>query len=309
MTRSIASIFNGPAGVRAGWRFLAFVAIVFALGWVLGMLADRAISWLHVPSRWLDSLAPAQMLIGEILFAIPTAVATYVMARLERRPILSYGFTPSPRSAARFLEGVLAGSAAPAAVALLMLAFGGMTIRGFGLHGTQWLVYPAGWLVVMLMVGFVEEATFRGYPLFALRRGLGFWPAAAVMTLLFGAAHLGKQGENAADIGSVIFLGLFACFTLWMTGSLWFAAGFHFAFDFMQFFVIGTRNGSQTPQGTLFDARFPGPAWINGGPLGTEASYFVFPVTLALFAYVAWRYAGRRNVLQTANETISPASR
>jgi hypothetical protein len=58
----------------------------------------------------------------------------------------------------------------------------------------------------------------------------------------------------------------------------------------MQFFVIGTRNGSQVPIGTLFNATFPGPAWINGGPLGTEASYFMFPVTLALFAYVALRY-------------------
>lgn len=88
-------------------------------------------------------------------------------------------------------------------------------------------------------------------------------------------------------IGSVVLLGFFKCFTLWKTGSLWFAAGFHFAFDFLQFFVIGTRNGSQTPQGTLFDARFP----------------------VALFAYVAWRYSARRGDLQAANETISPASR
>ena len=78
--------------------------------------------------------------------------------------------------------------------------------------------------------------------------------------------------------------------SLWRTGSLWFAAGFHFAFDFMQFFVIGTRNGSQTPRGTLFNVSFPGPAWVNGGPLGTEASYFIFPLTVALLAYILWRY-------------------
>ena len=76
----------------------------------------------------------------------------------------------------------------------------------------------------------------------------------------------------------------------WRTGSLWFAAGFHFAFDFMQFFVIGTRNGSETPQGTLLNVSFPGPAWVNGGPLGTEASYFIFPLTVALLAYILWRY-------------------
>ena len=58
----------------------------------------------------------------------------------------------------------------------------------------------------------------------------------------------------------------------------------------MQFFVIGTRNGSQQPMGTLFNATFNGPAWVNGGPLGTEASYFVFPVTIAMLAYILWRY-------------------
>ena len=87
-----------------------------------------------------------------------------------------------------------------------------------------------------------------------------------------------------------MLIGLFVCFTLWKTGTLWLAAGFHFAFDYMQFFIIGTPNGSQHPVGTLFISTFSGPAWVNGGPLGTEASYFTFPVTIALFVYIAMRY-------------------
>jgi hypothetical protein len=71
---------------------------------------------------------------------------------------------------------------------------------------------------------------------------------------------------------------------------LWLAAGFHCTFDFMQFFVIGTRNGGAQPVGHLLDVAFPGPAWANGGPLGTEASYFMLPVIALLFAYVLLRY-------------------
>jgi hypothetical protein len=71
-----------------------------------------------------------------------------------------------------------------------------------------------------------------------------------------------------------------------VTGSLWWAVGWHAAFDFGQLFIIGTRNGGQVPQGRLLDATFPGPAWITGGELGSEASYFMIPPTIATFFYV-----------------------
>lgn len=283
-------IFRGTHGVRSGWRVLAFFVIAIALNFAVGAAFSALIVPLHLSQAWLEQLGPGQMVLDELMVGIPVIVATLVMARFERRSILSYGFTPSAAARPHYFEGVLIGVLAPAIVMALMIAFGGMQVHGIGLHGADWIVYPLGWLVVMLMVGFFEEAGFRGYGLFALARGIGFWPAALVLTLLFGAAHLGKQGENAIDISSVLFLGLFMCFTLWKTGSLWLAAGFHFAFDYMQFFVIGTPNGSQHPVGTLLNASFNGPAWVNGGPLGTEASYFAFPVTALLFLYVMWRY-------------------
>jgi uncharacterized protein len=283
-------IFKGSNGVRAGWRFLAFAALFFGLSYIfsfpLGWLGDA----LRIPNAWYNVLGPGQMAFQEVGLLIPVALTTYVMARLERRSILSYGFTPQPRAPGLYFEGAVVAFVLAALAAVLMIAFGGMHIAGLGLRGSDWLIYPLGWLIVMLLVGFVEEAMFRGYPLYALSRGMGFWPAAIVMTLLFGAGHVGKTGENAVDIGSVMFLGFTMCVAINRTGSLWFATGFHFMFDLMQFFVIGTRNGSQTPQGTLFSVTFPGPAWVNGGPLGTEASYFVFPLTVAMLAFILWRF-------------------
>jgi hypothetical protein len=89
----------------------------------------------------------------------------------------------------RFRDGVVLGIVNPAVIMILMIAFGGRQIQGFGLQGAEWIVYPLGWLGVMLMIGFFE--------------GIGFWPAATVITMLFGAAHLGKEGENVVDIASV----------------------------------------------------------------------------------------------------------
>lgn len=283
-------VFMGSNGVRAGWRFLAWLVILVGVF----LPVELALQWLSdapvFPPHWFDASGPGQLIYSEIALLVPVVVATFVMSRFERTSVLAYGFSPQPRARGLYLEGVLVALVMTVIAGALMMAFGGMQIHGFGLSGAGWLIFPIGWLVAMLLVGFDEEYIFRGYGLVSLARGIGFWPAAIVLSLLFGAAHLTKTGENAVDIGSIIFIGFTMCVALWRTGSLWFAAGFHFMFDFMQFFVIGTRNGSQTPQGTLFNATFPGPAWVNGGPLGTEASYFIFPLTVAVLAYILWRY-------------------
>jgi membrane protease YdiL (CAAX protease family) len=101
-----------------------------------------------------------------------------------------------------------------------------------------------------------------------------------ITTALFAGLHLVKPHENAIDIGMIFALGLIICISVRITGSLWWAVGWHAAFDFGQLFIIGTRNGGRVPQGRLFDVTFLGPAWITGGELGTEASYFMIPTVL-----------------------------
>ena len=88
------------------------------------------------------------------------------------------------------------------------------------------------------------------------------------------------------DIGMIFVLGLAICLSVRRTGTLWWAVGWHTAFDFGQFFLIGTNNGGQTPVGHLFKVSFPGSAWLNGGELGTEASVFMVPAAIATFVYV-----------------------
>lgn len=278
-------IFVGPAGVRAGWRLAAFVALVTALSFIGQVLLAPVVR--SVPGWQVrGAIVPQAMAVSEIVLLIVALIATAILARFEKRPVWSYGFQNRGDAGRRYFEGVVLGVLAFGVVGALMYAFGGFRIDGFNLRGAEWYTYPLLWLGVMLLVGFAEEMLFRGYGIYALTRGMGFWPAAVVMTLLFGLAHLGKDGENAVDIASILFIGLFLCFTLWRTGSLWLAAGFHFAVDYVQFFIIGTRNGSAVPMGHLLNSSFPGPAWINGGQLGTEASYFVFPVTALLFLAV-----------------------
>lgn len=281
------TIFYGPYGLRAGWRFLAYLAILIAL--VLSFQAF-VIPRLAVALNLPDTLTGYGLLLAEIFEGVAVFGATAVMAAFERNRIDAYGLPARAAFGRRFWEGAAIGVVAAGAVAFAMIASGAMIVHGLALHGGVLVATGLVWLLAMLLVGVNEEYMFRGYPLQALARGMGFWPAAILLSLLFGAAHLTKSDENAIDVTNIILLGLLLCFTLQRTGSLWLAAGFHFSFDFMQFFVIGTRNGGAEPVGHLFDVSFPGPAWANGGLLGTEASYFMLPVIALAFVYIALRY-------------------
>jgi len=283
---SIASIFIGPDGLRAGWRFL-----LFALGIELGALVVEE-PLAQVLARYfainLRELSAPALLIREFVFCLSVFLVTGIAALAERRRIDSYGLPIEQAFGKFFWKGMLAGLLVVLFVAGAMILSGAMVLHGLALHGSDLAMFTLLWFVANILIGLSEEYTFRGYGLQSLWRGAGFWPAALITTAIFAGEHLEKPGENAMDIGMIFFLGLILCLSVRKTGSLWWAVGWHAGFDFGQLFLIGTRNGGQTPVGRLFNVTFPGPAWLNGGELGTEASVFMVPAAIATLIYVIW---------------------
>ncbi len=277
-------LFIGPDGLRHGWRFLIFAAAIFL---VVQFLEQPAIAFLaaklHVNR---SALSAPSIIVSDGFDLIVILVVTGVAARFEQRRVDSYGLPVNEAFGGFFWDGVIAGFAAIAFVGAGMLISGGLLVHGVALHGAQLITSPVLWLIAMLLVGVMEEYLFRGYALQSLWRGAGFWSAALITTALFAGDHLEKPHENAIDIGMIFALAIVLCISVRVTGSLWWAVGWHAAFDFGQFFVIGTPNGGRVPQGRLFDVTFPGPAWITGGELGTEASYFMIPAVIGTFLYV-----------------------
>ena len=280
----IKQLFIGSGGLRNGWRFLLFVVLLvaivqFATRPVLLFLANS----LHIDP---DTLSAPGLIVSDAFDLGVILIITGVFAFFEKRRIDSYGLPIEQAFRGRFWNGAAVGLATTIFVTIGMLLSGGMKIQGIALHGWDIVVSPLLWLVAMLLVGLAEEYVFRGYALQSLWRGAGFWPAALITTALFAGAHLSKPHENAIDIGMIFALGLIICLSVRVSGSLWWAVGWHAAFDFGQLFLIGTRNGGQVPVGRLFDVSFPGPAWSNGGELGTEASYFMIPAAILNLIYV-----------------------
>jgi len=159
------------------------------------------------------------------------------------------------------------------------------------------------WAVGFALVGIFEEFTFRGYAQFVLSEGIGFWPAAFLLSASFGAVHLQNPGEDWVGALSVTVFGLFACFTLRRTGSLWFAVGFHAAGDFAETFLYSVPDSGMLAKGHLLNSNFHGPRWLTGGTIGPEGSVFGFLLFLMAFVIFAWLYPP----VKSENPLIEPA--
>jgi hypothetical protein len=287
---SASAIVIGPdRKLRPIWRALIFVLLIV---FVLMPLTNEVLDLILGPAPPGPFVFnPSNISLVETTNFACAFIATGLFAWYEHRRIDSYGMPVGQALKLPTFEGFLVGTVQASAVALAMLALGGMQIHGLALSGSAIAVSTLAWFGACLCVGISEEFLFRGYFLQTLWKAIGFWPASAVIAAIFAAVHYFlKPGENLWDVISLVSFSLLCCYSVLRTGNLWFAVGLHVSYDFMQLFVIGTQNGGQFPQGRLLDATFNGPAWLNGGPLGTEASWLAWPMDALAFAYIWWRY-------------------
>jgi uncharacterized protein len=275
----VRKIFFNSAGLRAGWRLLIFVGIVVGLSF----LADWIIPKIFHPEQraFLD---PVGMISDELQSIILVLIATGIMARIERRRFADYGIPTRNAFGRHFWVGLVWGLASTSLLVGLIAAFGGYRILGLAIHGGVLWYFLGLWIIANLLIGFAEEIQFRAYLLATLADGIGFWAAAILLSVGFGALHYFlKTHERWEDFASTGLLGLFICLTLRRTGSLAFAIGFHAAFDFANLFVWSGQNAGEYAVGHLLETRWQGPQWLTGGPLGPEASWMVFVVIALMF--------------------------
>lgn len=285
--RDVSWIFVGPDGLRAGWSLFLYATVVVLLYFAAIFLFGP---WLGPDAA--GELSPVHGLIGESLLFVIVVAATLVMARIEGRRWLAYGFRGHARGV-RFVSGLFWGFAAISALVLALRQLGHLTLERSALSAGAAAKDAALWGVMFLLTGFTEEAGFRGYPQFTLTRGIGFWWGAFLVAALFGVAHGYNPGESPVGLFSVAAVALVFCLSLWYTGSLWWAVGFHAAWDWGESCVYGTADSGMAAQGHLLTAHPVGPVVWSGGSTGPEGSLLILPL-LALIAAAMFLWWGRR---------------
>jgi membrane protease YdiL (CAAX protease family) len=180
-----------------------------------------------------------------------------------------------------------------ASITLLLAAMYGLRVFDLGhlaMHGVRIVKFAAFWGMFFLLVGFFEDFLFRGYSQFTLTRAIGFWPAALFLSCLFGWTHRGNQGEQWMGLLAAAAIGLFFCLTLRRTGNLWFAVGFHAAWDWGETFVYSVPDSGTLFPGHLLKSSFHGPRWLTGGSVGPEGSMLCFVVIALTWAAFSKAY-------------------
>lgn len=288
-------IFVGSAGIRAGWSMLIFVVLVVAQIAVVALIAGAITHKVDFRKAVQGDISPITQLSTEAVFVIAMLVATLVMSRIEGRSLFSYGLGGTKRLR-HCAYGAVSGLLAMLVLAAILVLTHNLVIDGLALHGATILAYAAIWGFIFFLVGVAEEGQFRGYLLYTLTRGTNFFWASIIMALFFGAVHSQNPGEAPFGLINVIAIGLVFTYSLWLTGSLWWAIGAHAAWDWTQSYALGVADSGLHMKGHLLASHPGGAPLLSGGTTGPEGSLYSFAVLALLAAglYLAW---GKRKAI------------
>lgn len=268
------ALFYGPTELRSGWRFLTFAVIVMAL-----MVAKTAL--IRVLPHSTDQATT--YLVDKILKFAVFLLGSWIMARIEARTIADYGLPWRRMFGRQFWEGAVVAFVCLSAFLITLRVVGLFRFGGMALHGSDIWKWGALYGLGFMIVALEEEFHYRGYGLYTLTQGMGFWPAAILLSAAFGYSHIGNPGETWLGAFNASAGGLLFCLLLRRSGNLWLPIGFHASWDWTQTYFYGIPDSGHTLPGHLFSGKFVGSRWLTGGSVGPEGS-----VLLTLLLVLFW---------------------
>ena len=295
-------IFFGKDGLRAGWSLLLFIAFVL----LIGKVCHTLIQSFHQPAP-VRRGAPqpvSLLLITDGLNFFVVAFSAFLVSLIEKRRFSSYGLGSIRGRVGQFLMGSLWGGIFLSALVVALRLTGHLVFDGRLLFGAQAIQWGVLWLIAFLLVGLFEEYFLRGFFQFTVARGLagisgalgmgertrkviGFWLSALFFAFIFGLGHQSNSGESPVGLLAAGIVSLVFVFSLWRTGSLWWAVGFHAVWDWAESFVYGVGDSGMMAEQHLLASHPVGTPLMSGGLTGPEGSVYVFGILLLTTAVIA----------------------
>jgi uncharacterized protein len=273
-------VFLGPNGLRAGWRLLIFVLVVF--------LVSRAVNFSirHTPplrdwfraNQTTTEFTPVGMMASEGLAALLLMICVGIMGLIEKRSFADYGMPINEAFGKRFWQGVPLGFVMLSLLLAMLAALHGFSLDGVAVGGAEAVKFGLLYFIGFILVGIFEEFSFRGYLQYTLGSGIGFWPAAVLLACLFGYSHSTNSGEAKLGLVMAGSFGLVCAFALFRTGNLWLPIGMHASWDWGETYFYGTPDSGLLARGHFLNSAPHGATWLSGGSVGPEGSVLVFAI-------------------------------
>ncbi len=315
---TLHKIFIGKDGLRAGWSLLIFIALMAALLFCVNVIGHKIHPSAPKTAKANSDVSITSGLILESSTFLVILLATWIMSKIERRPNSVYGLGGS-RKLPHFLAGMAWGVACLSLLVVTLWKTGLLVFDSRLLSGSAIFRYGAIWLLGFLFVGLTEEYLTRGYLQYTLTRGLagiyqwifktrhsatlGFWTSAIIFSILFGLGHRGNPGESPIGLLAAGLVAMVFCLSLWRTGSLWWAIGFHGSWDWAQSFLYGVADSGTMVQHHLLATHPVGRPILSGGATGPEGSIFIIAI-LALVSVIVLFTLPRVQNSYTPNRVI-----
>jgi hypothetical protein len=153
-------------------------------------------------------------------------------------------------------------------------------------------------LAAMASVAVNEELLFRGVvQRFAVAR-FGPWIGLVISCVVFGLSHLVNGGNPEGAIAIIIQGGVVLGAAYIVTGNLWLAIGFHFAWDVTEGSIFSvTNSGTNDEPIGILHTTLHGSSLLTGGSFGPEGG-LVAPIVCLVVALAMLRRAARTGKLR-----------
>ena len=275
--------------IRSGWR-LAFQFILMEEIVFLGYLIFPGFTTTIVGTALVSGL-------GIIL-------SVWLCTRyLDRRSVSDLGLHIRGVWFLEFILGLLTSAVAMLFIFVTEWSFGWLKVEGYawnlsGNSGYIW--YLAGYLILMMFVGFYEELMYRGYQLTNLLEGLttenndkrgAVIGAILISSVLFGAAHLSNPHVTWMAAFNIMTAGFMLAIPFFVTGRLGLSIGLHAGWNFVEAGILGFPVSGLTYEHTMITVTQHGPATWTGGAFGPEGG-MLGVVGIALIIVIELIYFG-----------------
>ncbi len=301
-TPRLVGVFLKGGDLRPFWRFMLSVPLII-LAVMLAVMASGGLrphpAWL---GRTLGSLLWQELFLFPLLLILFTALAGV----LDRKPLGAVGFAFHERWKQELAEGVILGGGMMLVVAGLEHTFGSARFSSTALPPERTLVAAALYLFFLLLAAANEELVFRGYAFQRLAEAIRPAGAVVLFSVLFALGHLANPSHTLISTVNTVLIGVLLAVAYLRTRALWVPLGVHFAWNYVQGFVLGLPvSGLSIPHAWL-TAQVHGNRLLTGGAYGPEGSWLTTAVILVGLVYVS--ASPRLRVSQTMRRLNSPAA-
>ncbi len=279
----VASVFILDFIINIAWSFVTVI--------IFGVIFYSARGSYANGNEIIDQMvrSPEYLFIISIYNIFVIMVTYLVWKFVDKRDTEIIGLKWKKNSFKLFGLGLVGGALEIALIMLLSLLMGTLWFQssGFSLFSGAEIVKSIFYgILAFLLVGFGEEALFRGYIQKRLMLVMGNKWALFISSLIFMAAHILTYGK-LLDFIDVALGGVVLGYLYILTDSLYLTSAYHFIYDLIQVNIVKLQDYEHFKGAVLYVFNNSGDIVVSGVNYGNviEVSFVIVEFIVLILLY------------------------